>query len=218
MFQQDYLLSILPKLFAAALVNVELALLIAAISLFMATLVTILRTARINVVNTAFNVLASFVQGTPLLVQIFLCYYVLPSIGIDLEPLQAGILAISLNSMVFVAETMRGGLQTIDPGQIEASVSLGLSRALIWRKILLPQLLIRILPMLVNEMTIIVKGTALLSVITIVDVMRTAQQMAAASFRPFESLVGAGIVFLSVNICFIFVASALEARFRERAP
>lgn len=217
MFQQDYLLSILPKLFAAALVNVELALLIAAISLLMATLVTILRTARINVVNTAFNALASFVRGTPLLVQIFLCYYVLPSIGIDLEPLQAGVLAISLNSTVFVAETMRGGLQTIDPGQIEASVSLGLSRPLIWRKILLPQLLIRILPMLVNEMTIIVKGTALLSVITVVDVMRTAQQMAAASFRPFESLVGAGIVFIAVNISFIFVASALEARFRERA-
>lgn len=218
MFQQDYLLSILPKLFAAALVNVELAVLIAAISLVMATLVTILRTTRIYLVNSAFNIVASFVRGTPLLVQIFLCYYVLPSIGIDLEPIQAGVLAISLNSTVFVAETMRGGLQTIDPGQIEASVSLGLGRALIWRKVLLPQLLTRILPMLVNEMTIIIKGTALLSVITVVDVMRSAQQMAAASFRPFESLLGAGIVFLSLNVCVILLASALEARLRTRLP
>ena len=103
MFQQEYLLSILPKLFEAAWVNLQLALLIAAISLASATALTILRTAKIRVVGWIFDIVASFVRGTPLLVQIFLCYYVLPSIGIDLEPLSAGVLAISLNSTIFVS-------------------------------------------------------------------------------------------------------------------
>jgi polar amino acid transport system permease protein len=217
MFEQAYLFSILPKLFSAAWVNLQIALLIAAISIVMAMVVTIVRTLKIGIVNGAFNFVASFVRGTPLLVQIFLCYYVLPSIGVDLEPLSAGVLAISLNSTVFLSETMRGGLQTIDPGQIEASLALGLRRSVIWHRVLLPQLLIRILPMLVNELTIIIKGTALLSVITVVEVMRTAQQLAAASFRPFESLLGAGFVFLVLNVFFILLASVLETRLQKRA-
>jgi His/Glu/Gln/Arg/opine family amino acid ABC transporter permease subunit len=216
-FQQEYLLSILPKLAEAAWVNLQLALLIAVISLASAIALTILRTMKFRVVGWTFDVVASFVRGTPLLVQIFLCYYVLPSIGIDLEPLSAGVLAISLNSTVFVSETMRGGLQTIDPGQIEASLALGLGRSVIWHRVLLPQLLIRILPMLVNELTIIIKATALLSVITVVEVMRTAQQFAAATFRPFESLVGAGLVFLVMNGFFILIATVIEARLKKRA-
>jgi polar amino acid transport system permease protein len=71
--------------------------------------------------------------------------------------------------------------------------------------------------MLVNELTIIIKGTALLSVITVVEVMRTAQQLAAASFRPFESLLGAGFVFLVLNVFFILLASVLETRLQKRA-
>lgn len=138
-FNVDYLLSILPRLIDASLVNIKLALIIMVISLILGTSLTVLRAAKLPVVNTVIAVIISFVRGTPLLIQIFIAYYVLPAIGLDMSPQVAGVAAISFNSMVFVSETLRGGLSTIDPGQIEASTALGLPPRAIWRKVVLPQ-------------------------------------------------------------------------------
>ncbi len=183
------------------------------LSLLFGTGFTILRALKLPVVNEIIAVIISFVRGTPLLIQIFIAYYVLPAVGLDLSPEVAGVAAITFNSMVFVSETMRGGLSTIDPGQIEASTALGLKPRAIWQKVVLPQLFRRIVPVLVNEATIVVKGTALLSVITVVEVLRTAQQMASASYRPFETLVGAALIFLVLNLVISLAGKVAEARF-----
>jgi polar amino acid transport system permease protein len=212
-FNFDYLLSILPRLIEAAGVNIRLAAFIMVLSLIFGTGFTILRALKLPVVNEIIAVIISFVRGTPLLIQIFIAYYVLPAVGIDLSPEVAGVAAISFNSMVFVSETMRGGLATIDPGQIEASTALGLKPRAIWQKVVLPQLFRRIVPVLVNEATIVVKGTALLSVITVVEVLRTAQQIASASYRPFETLVGAALIFLVLNLVISLAGKLAEARF-----
>lgn len=211
-FQFAYLLSILPRLGAAALVNVRLACIIAVLAIIGGTALTILRVMKLAPVNLAIGLLISFIRGTPLLIQIFLFYYVLPSIGLDLSPELAGIAAIALNSSIFISETLRGGLQTIDPGQVEAACTLSLSRRAIWQRVILPQLFRRTLPVLVNEITIVVKGTALLSMITVVDVLRTAQQIASASYRPFETLVGAAILFLVMNLAVILIGMRGESR------
>ena len=215
-FQFAYLLSIMPRLCAAALVNVRLAIVIAVLAIAGGTALTLLRVAKIAPVNAAVAVMISFIRGTPLLIQIFLFYYVLPAIGLDLSPETAGVAAIALNSSIFISETMRGGLQTIDPGQVEAASALSLSRRAIWQRVILPQLFRRILPVLVNEITIVVKGTALLSMITVVDVLRTAQQIASASYRPFETLVGAAILFLAMNLVVIFAGMRGETRLAVR--
>lgn len=212
-FNVDYLLSILPRLIDASLVNIKLALIIIVISLILGTSLTVLRAAKLPVVNTVIAVIISFVRGTPLLIQIFIAYYVLPAIGLDMSPQVAGVAAISFNSMVFVSETLRGGLSTIDPGQIEASTALGLPPRAIWRKVVLPQVFRRVVPVLINEATIVVKGTALLSVITVIEVLRTAQQIAASSFRPFETLVGAALIFLLLNLVISLAGKVAEARF-----
>lgn len=215
-FQFAYLLSIMPRLGAAALVNVRLACFIAVLAIVGGTALTILRVMKITPVNAAVAVLISFIRGTPLLIQIFLFYYVLPAVGLDLSPETAGVAAIALNSSIFISETMRAGLQTIDPGQIEAASALSLSRRAIWQRVVLPQLFRRVLPVLVNEITIVVKGTALLSMITVVDVLRTAQQIASASYRPFETLVGAAILFLAMNLVVIFAGMRGESRLAVR--
>ena len=215
-FQFAYLLSIMPRLGAAALVNVRLACLIAVLAIVGGTALTILRVMKIMPVNAAVAVLISFIRGTPLLIQIFLFYYVLPAVGLDLSPETAGVAAVALNSSIFISETMRAGLQTIDPGQIEAASALSLSRRAIWQRVVLPQLFRRVLPVLVNEVTIVVKGTALLSMITVVDVLRTAQQIASASYRPFETLVGAAILFLAMNLVVIFAGMHGESRLAAR--
>jgi His/Glu/Gln/Arg/opine family amino acid ABC transporter permease subunit len=215
-FQFTFLLSILPRLAAAALVNVRLACVIAVLAIVGGTALTILRVMKIMPVNAAIAVLISFIRGTPLLIQIFLFYYVLPAVGLDLSPETAGVAAIALNSSIFISETMRAGLGTIEPGQVEAACALSLSRRAIWQRVILPQLFRRVLPVLVNEITIVVKGTALLSMITVVDVLRTAQQIASASYRPFETLVGAAILFLAMNLVVIFAGMRGEARLAVR--
>jgi polar amino acid transport system permease protein len=214
-FKLDYLLSILPRLINAALVNIRLALIIMVLALAFGTTLTVLRSLKIRPVNAVIAVVISFVRGTPLLIQIFIAYYVLPAIGLDLSPVVAGVAAIAFNSMIFVSETMRGGLATIDPGQIEAATALGLSPRAIWLKVLLPQLFRHIVPVLINEATIVVKGTALLSVITVVDVLRTAQQIASASYRPFETQIGAALIFLVINLAISLIGRAAEARFAQ---
>jgi polar amino acid transport system permease protein/cystine transport system permease protein len=215
-FKFDYLLSTLPTLAWAALSNLRLAILAILIALVLGIGLTILRAYKIGPVNAAIAVLISFVRGTPLLIQIFIFFYVLPAAGLNLSPVVAGVAALSFNSMVFISEILRAGLGTLDPGQIEAATALGLEPGAIWRYVVLPQVLLRCLPVLVNESTIVVKGTALLSVITVVEVLRTAQQMASASYRPFEPLVGAALVFVVLNLLVSGGARLLERRVGSR--
>lgn len=215
-FKFVYFLGALPALARAAVVNVELSIVIMILSIAGATALTIVRSRKIAWLRLPIAVLIGVIRGTPLLIQIFLFYYVLPLIGLDLGAEAAGVAAIALNTSVFLGETMRGALLTIDPGQIEAAASLSLSRRLTWRKVVLPQLFRRILPVAVNEATIVVKGTALLSVITVVDVLRRAQQIASASYRPFETLLGAALVFLVLHLVITAVGRLVEARHADQ--
>ena len=211
-FDTSHLLAVLPRLFEAALINARVALIVMAIALTLGTLLTIVRAMKIRVVNAVIAGWISFIRGTPLLIQIFLCYYALPRAGIDMSPMVAGITAIALNSAVFITEIQRGALRTLDPGQIEAATALGLSRFAIWAKVVLPQVMRRAAPVFVNEATIVVKGTALLSVITVVEVLRVAQQVASSSFKPFETLIAAAFVFLLLNLALVLLGQWIEAQ------
>jgi len=217
-FDIDLVFAAMPRVGEAALVNLRIAAIALALALAGGTLLTIVRSLKIRPVNMVIAVMLSFIRGTPILIQIFLVYYGLPAAtGFRLAPEVAGIAAIAVNSSFFISEIMRGSLPEIDGGQVEASIALGLSRPVIWARIILPQLFRRISPMLVNEGTVIVKGTALLAVITVVEALRVAQQIGAARFRPFEPIVAAALMFLAINLTLAFVGWLLERRFaRER--
>lgn len=206
----------IPALAGAAVINVRIALIAMAIAVAGGTLLTVLRTLGWWPLSFIINLVISFIRGTPILIQIFLFYYGLPALGLDLSPIMAGICAISFNSAIFVTEIMRGGLAGMDPGPIEASIALGMRRVTIWTKIVLPQLFIRVLPPLVNELTIIVKGTALLSVITVVEVLRTAQQIGNAAFSPLEPIMGAALVLFVINFVVSRSGKLIETRFAFR--
>jgi len=206
----------LPALLRAAGSNLAIAAAAMALALLCGTLLTILRSLKIVWLNRIIAVLISFIRGTPVLIQIFLFYYGLPVLGLQLEPLIAGILAISFNSAIFISEIMRGGLSDMDPGPIEAAIALGLKPRAIWRKVVIPQLYPRILPPLVNETTIVLKGTALLSVITVVELFRTAQQISATTFRPFETMIAAAAIILLLNLVVSRCGGLIEARLAVR--
>jgi His/Glu/Gln/Arg/opine family amino acid ABC transporter permease subunit len=158
------------------------------------------------------RVYISFIRGTPLFIQILIVFFILPSIGIDISRFTSGVVALSLNSGAYISEMIRGGLTSIRRGQIEAGRALGMPRSLIWRRIILPQVFTVILPPLTVEFASLLKYSALLSVIGVVELTRTAQQIIAATFKPIE-------IWLTVGILYFIMCFALGVLTRriERA-
>lgn len=207
-----------PRLLAACVPTLAVAAAALLAGLAGALLLTLLRLLKFAPLSAVIGVLTSAVFGTPPLLVIFVSYYVLPLAGIDLPPLAAGTLAIGLISACFLAEVMRAGLATIPDGQVEAGVALGLRGHAIWGRIILPQLLRVMAPNIVNEFTVVVKATALLSAITVTELMRTAQQIYAVNYRPLETLLVAAAIYAAVNLAASAVAAFLDrSRSRPRS-
>jgi His/Glu/Gln/Arg/opine family amino acid ABC transporter permease subunit len=152
-----------------------------------------------------------FVRGTPALVQIFLVYFALPRIGLELSPFWSGVVALAFNSAGFIAEIVRAGLQSIDIGQTEAALSIGMTGRQAILHILLPQSLRRITPPLTNEVITLIKTSSLLSVISITELTRSAQLIIAERFVPFE-LYAALAVFYLIMISVLSRASEYVER------
>lgn len=206
-FDFSYTIDAFPRLMEGALITLEVALLGFVLSVSLATSLTIARTSlNSKILNSVLSVYISFIRGTPLLIQIFLIYYVLPVFGINIGPFTAGILAITLNSAAFVIEILRGGLASVPKGQFEAARSLGISRFALWFKVILPQTFIASIPPLVNEFTQVLKATALLSLITVVELMRVSQQIYSSNYHPVEILTGAFIIYFLM--CFVISRSS----------
>lgn len=215
-FDISYTIDALPRLFEGALVTLQISLLGFVLSLLLATSLTLVREATgWKWAHRALAIYISFIRGTPLLVQIFLIYYVSPVIGLDIGPFTAGILAITLNSAAFVVEILRGGLASVPFGQFEAARALGLKGPALWGRVILPQTFIVSVPPLVNEFTQVLKATALLSTITIVELMRVSQQIFTRNYHPVEVLTGTFVMYFLM--CFIVSRGAehLETRLKR---
>jgi His/Glu/Gln/Arg/opine family amino acid ABC transporter permease subunit len=127
-----------------------------------------------------------FIRGTPLLIQIFLVYFALPVVGINLPEFWAGVIALGLNAAGFIAEVVRAGVGSIEKGQTEAARSIGMRHRQILFYILLPQSLRAVVPPTTNELISLVKGSALLSVISVYELTRAGQAVISVHFAPFE--------------------------------
>jgi His/Glu/Gln/Arg/opine family amino acid ABC transporter permease subunit len=139
-----------------------------------------------------------FVRGTPALVQIFLVYFALPRIGFELSSFWSGVVALAFNSAGFIAEIVRAGLQSIDVGQTEAALSIGMTGRQSIVHILLPQSLRRITPPMTNEVITLLKNSSLLSVISVTELTRAAQLIIAERFVPFELYAALAVYYLVI--------------------
>jgi octopine/nopaline transport system permease protein len=161
-------------------------------------------------------------RGTPLLVQIFLIYYglgqfrpTLQAMGIwsfFREPYWCVILALTLNTAAYGAEILRGGLQSVPYGQVEAARACGMSGVALYRRIILPIALRQALPAYGNEIILMVKGTSLASVVTLLEVTGIAHQIISQTYRAIEVFVCAGALYLTLNFIITRVLSGLEYR------
>ncbi len=149
-------------------------------------------------------------RGTPFLVQLFLLYYGGPYAGLDLEPVQAGLLGLTLYSAAYFAEIFRGGFEAIPRGHVEAAVCVGLTQAQIIRRILLPEMTLLVLPSLINMFTLLVKETAVLSIITVPELTMVITAIGSANFAFAEAT-----FLLAVSYWAIVEITGLIGRFIE---
>ena len=210
--QWRYAVEALPALLRGALVTLETSLLAVVLGVAVGTGLTVLRQSRRRPVEWACQLYMSVMRGTPLFIQILMVYYVLPGVGLDIPRFFAGVIALSLNSGAYVTEILRGGLSAIPRGQIDAARAVGMPRSLIWRHILLPQTFVMVLPPLTVEFTSLLKASALLSVIAVVELTRTAQQIIAATFRPIELWLATGGLYFVMCSALASFARRLERR------
>ncbi len=141
------------------------------------------------------------VRGTPMLVQAMFLYYGIPmALGLRIPPLVAGVIIIAINSGAYIAEIVRGSVQSIDLGQNEAGRSIGLTRSQAMLYIIWPQAFKRMLPPLGNQFIISLKDTSLLMVIGVGELLRTGQEIVAVSFRAFEVYLAVAVVYLAMTL------------------
>ncbi|MDX2494853.1 MAG: amino acid ABC transporter permease [Desulfuromusa sp.] len=157
------------------------------------------------------------IRSTPLLVQIYFLYFGLPTLGIRVPEIQTGIIALMLNSGAYIAEIIRAGINSVDQGQIEAGLSSGLNYVQRMRFIILPQALGVTVPPLLGQAIVLVKDTALLSLISVMELTRSGQTMTSERFMPSEAFLTVAFFYMCIYFCLKALADWSQRKliFRE---
>ena len=137
----------------------------------------------------------SVIRGTPLLVQLFIWFFGLPRVGIDLPAFFCGVVGMGMYSGAYVSEVVRGAIQSVDRGQMEAARSLGMPYGLAMRTIVVPQAVVRMIPPLGNEFIALIKNSSLVSLVTIADLMHEGQKIISTSYRSLEVYIAIAVVY-----------------------
>ncbi|MFL9996149.1 amino acid ABC transporter permease [Paraburkholderia sediminicola] len=185
----------LPVLAQGAVLTVKFAVLSMIFGLIAGAVLAVMGISHNRALNWIARVYVSVFRGTPLLVQIFVIYYGLPSLGISLDPTPAGVIALSANVAAYLSESMRGAILGIHNGQWLAAYSLGLSRRQTLRYVIAPQALRIAVPSLSNSLISLIKDTSLVSVITVTELLRSAQEIIASTYQPLPLYLAAAAVY-----------------------
>lgn len=176
------------------------------------TLVAITRLARVPGLSRFAALYVSCMRGTPLLVQLFVIYFGLPSIGIQFDPITAGILGLSLNVGAYLSETIRGAINGVEHGQWNAARSLGLTQTQTLRYVIGPQALRLAVPSLSNSLISLIKDTSLVSVIAVGELMLATKEVIATTFQPFPLYLAAAGIYWAMSASFETLQKKLEVR------
>lgn len=204
--------SLWPIVSGALVASIPLAFASMAIGLVIAVVIALMRLSGKAVLAGIARVYISIIRGTPLLVQLFVVFYGLPSIGVKLDPWPSAIIAFSLNVGGYAAEVIRAAILSVPKGQWEAAHTIGMSRGLALRRIILPQAARVSVPPLSNTFISLVKDTSLASVILVVELFRQAQQIATVSNQFLLIYLEAALVYWVICLILSFGQDALEKR------
>ncbi len=215
----ELMIDTFPKLLGGSYITIQLVTISLFIGFCLAIGLALLRLSNNYFLNFFAKTYVFYFRGTPLLVQIFLIYYGIAQFEVVRESLAwiffkeaywCGILALTLNTCAYSSEIIRGGIQSVPFGQIESARSTGMSRFLLYRRIILPIAFRQALPAYGNEMILMVKATSLVSTITIMDITGIARLVIAKTFSPVEIFIAAGLIYLTINFIITRLISYCE--------
>lgn len=210
-FDWPFAWSILPQLLEALVVTVRATLVGFALALGVGLVLALARRSRLRPLALAALAFVEFVRSTPLLVQLFFLFYLVPAYG-NVSPFVIGVAALGLHFGAYISEVYRAGVESVPAGQWEAATALNLSRRRTLVAVVLPQAIPPILPALGNYLIVMFKDVAVLSAITVVEVLQTAKIIGAESFRYLEPLTIVGLLYLALSYPSSLLVRALERR------
>lgn len=208
----DLILNSLPVLLQGTAVTLKFAVASMVLGLLLGLVVAIMNISSNPLLKGIARAYVSIMRGTPLLVQMFVVYYGLPDIGVSLDPVSAGILTLTANSGAYLSESMRGAILGIGKGQWSAAHSLGLSHIQTLTYVVCPQALRLAVPSLGNTLISLIKDTSLVSVITVTELLRSAQEVIASTFQPLPLYLTAAAIYWVLSTVLSWVQRRVETR------
>lgn len=217
----DAITNMIPLLFKGALLTLELVAISGAVGLVLALFLALVRVNRSLWINVWPRAYIFFFRGTPLLVQLFLVYYGLGQFEAVRESFMwpvlreaywCAIITFSLHTAAYIAEILRGAIQSVPGGEVEAARALGLSPAQVYRRIVLPRAVRMALPAYGNELILMLKASALASTITLLDLTGVARTVYAKNYLPVETFITAGAFYLAITLVLTKGVKMLEIK------
>ena len=213
-FELSLFLKSLPALAKGAVITAELTLVSILIGALIGTIVGVVRVSGRPILSGLAAGYVTLMRGVPLLVTLLFLYYGLPSAGVRLDAFTVAIIALSITSGAYIGEIVRAGIQSIDPGQLRAARSLGMSWAKAMRRIILPQAMRRVLPPLTNEALTLLKNTSLVSTIALADLLRAGLEVMTWQANTFSPFAGVALFYLLLTLPLVWLNTSLEQRYR----
>ncbi|HHY90658.1 MAG TPA: ectoine/hydroxyectoine ABC transporter permease subunit EhuD [Clostridiales bacterium] len=215
MWDWKFAFSIFPEILKTLRITISATVLGFFVALVLGLLLTILRRSRYKPFSLFAAGLITFVRNTPILVQLYFIFYVLPRHGIVLTPLTAGVIGLGVHYSTYLSEVYRSGIEAIPQGQWEAAKALNFKRFHVWSKIIIPQAIPPVIPVLGNYFITMFKETPVLSAITLVEILQTAKIIGSHSFRYLEGFTIVGILFLFLSYPSSLLVRRLEVNLNK---
>ncbi|WP_026564652.1 amino acid ABC transporter permease [Bacillus sp. UNC41MFS5] len=207
--------SFFPILKAGIQFTIPLTIITFILGLILAFFIALARLSNLKGLNVVAKFYVWIFRGTPLLVQIFILFYGLPSMGITLDPFPAAVIAFTLNKGAYSSEIIRAAILSIPKGQWEAAYSIGMTKSQAMRRIIIPQAIRVSLPPLGNSFISLVKDTSLAATITVTELFQKGQQIAAATYEPLWIYIEVAFIYLIFSTVLSYIQTKMEIRFER---
>ena len=213
-FDLSLFIESLPSLLDGAMLTLQLTIISVTLGLITGLLMGLGRVSKRWPVRFLASLYVTVFRGVPLLVTLMFLYYGMPSLGVLLSAYTVSIIALTVTNGAYVTEIVRAGIQSIDTGQMRAARSLGMSYTLAMRRIILPQAIRRVLPPITNESITLLKNTALVSTISLADLLRAGIEIMTWKANVFSPFAGVALMYLCMTLPMQALNSHLERRYR----
>lgn len=203
----------LPILLQGAVVTVQVTALSFLLSSAIGLVLALGKLSPVRAVSWAASTVVNVIRGLPIIVQLFYIYFVLPEVGIQLTAFQAGVIGLGIAYSAYQAENFRAGIEAVDPGQREAALAMGMRPALLMRRVVLPQAFRIALPPYGNTLVMMLKDSSLVSTITVAEMTRQGQLIAASTFQNMTVYTLVALLYLAMSLPLVWGLRRLEQRF-----